>query len=103
MFATRRRQPGTHHAIGLDLGSSGVKMLQLRTTPDGVTEVAAASRVETPRLIGLSPALKQTAIIKAIRDALRAGMFVGRRVVAALPRASVQLRTIRVTPSATAI
>jgi type IV pilus assembly protein PilM len=97
MAGIRRRQHGTHHAIGLDLGSSAVKMLQLRTSSDGLTEVSAAARVEVPFVPGLSPSLRATSTLQAIRDALRAGPFVGRRVIAAIPRQSVHVRTVRVT------
>jgi type IV pilus assembly protein PilM len=102
MFTPRRRQTGRYHPIGLDIGSAAVKLLQLRTPADGVTEVAAAVRVELPQLSGLSPALAQDATITALRNALRAGPFVGRRVSAALPRNAVHLRTIRVSPSGAA-
>ena len=98
MFGTRRRQNGTYHAIGLDLGADAVKMLQLRTPRDGVTEVAAAARVPLQHVQGLSPALRQAATVKAIGEALRASPFVGRAVVTALPRQAVHLRTIRLAP-----
>lgn len=99
MFGTRRRQNGTYHAIGVDLGADAVKLLQLRTPLGGVTEVAAAARVRLPQVPGLSPHLAEAATLTAIRESLRASGFVGRRVVAALPRRIVQLRTVRITPS----
>lgn len=79
--------------IGLDIGASGVKALQLRSTPRGY-EVVAASAAPIERS-ATGPLPEPGAIEQAIRLVLKAGAFRGRECVCALPPSALMLRAVR--------
>lgn len=80
---------------GLDLGYDGVKLLQLEATPDGLAVVAALRRPLPPEAAG-DPVLRLKAGTELARQMLSQAGFVGRKIVASLPREFVHFRTVRV-------
>ena len=80
--------------IGIDVGASGVRMLQLRRRGRGL-EVIAASRVE------LEPSDdrgRARAIAESVSRRVLAGGFVGRRCVLSIDNRLVRVRSVRVPP-----
>ncbi len=79
--------------IGLDIGASGVRMLQLADA-DGEPMVRAAAHVEFP--IGLESAEERWLLTqRVIRDALSTQPFYGRDVVLALGSGEFLLKNLR--------
>lgn len=75
---------GKTFPIGVDLGSSTVKMAQLRLEDDQLELLAAAS-AEVPLRIRETPAKRNGFLAQALRKMLRAAPFKGRRCVLSLP------------------
>jgi type IV pilus assembly protein PilM len=86
-------------AIGFDLGSESVKMLQLAVSADGL-RVAAALRVGIPDNVKGNPDRRVSFAGETLRAALRQRVFHGRRVIAALPNELVHYKTHRLPPMA---
>src|SRR5688500_2396772 len=85
--------------IGVDVGSDGVRMLQVRASDvAGRFSVTAAIQLPFPDDVRAHPERRVAAAGELIRRGLREGGFIGRRVVAALPREIVHLRTLRLPP-----
>jgi type IV pilus assembly protein PilM len=83
--------------IGLDLGSTAVRMLQLEEVGGELSVAAAASEPihpETPT----SSTERVAALQPMLRSMLRRGHFRGRHVVAMLPRDIVQVKNLRLPP-----
>ena len=80
--------------IGLDIGSSCVKMLQLEPTKAGLYAVAAGYHNFPGNLEANDPQRREFTI-QAVRKLLREKNFRGRRVVSALPDSEVVIRTVR--------
>ena len=83
-------------AIGLDVGAESVKLLQLAAGP-GVPRVGAALCVPVPADVKGDPDRRVIFAGETLRAALRneRGGFVGRRVVAALPKELLHYKTHR--------
>ena len=89
-MARVRRKPAP---IGIDIGATGVKALQLVDGPAGVEVVAAAHSALSPAIDDFEagrPRLKQ-----AIIEALRQDRFVGRKVATALGAKEIGIKNIR--------
>jgi type IV pilus assembly protein PilM len=84
-------------AIGLDVGSESVKMLQLAATATGLV-VAAALRAVIPDAVRGDPDRRVAFAGETLRAALRQRRFRGRQVVAALPKDVVHYKTHRLPP-----
>jgi type IV pilus assembly protein PilM len=96
MFQRARAQTP---AIGLDVGSESIKMLQLADSPGGL-KVAAAVRVSIPDDVKGDPDRRVHFAGETLRAALRQQTFQGRQVVAALPKELVHYKTHRLAPMA---
>jgi type IV pilus assembly protein PilM len=92
-----RSQPAP--AIGLDVGSESVKLLQLIATPEGL-KVSAAVRKTLPDNVKGDPDRRVDFAARVVREALRERAFVGRTVAAALPKELVHYKTHRLPPMA---
>lgn len=79
--------------IGLDIGARSIRMLQLDGGPRPPV-VAACGQFEFPP-DATEPAARRAITIEAIRQLLRAGSFVGRRVVTALSPEAVSIKNVR--------
>jgi type IV pilus assembly protein PilM len=93
----RFREPSP--LIGLDVGSESIKMLQLTAAAGGL-RVGAALRVPLPADVHGNPDRRVEFAGQTVRDALRQGLFRGRRVVAALPKELIHYKTHRLPPMA---
>ncbi len=86
----RRKKCGP---IGLDIGSSGVKLLQL-SSELGQPTVVAAAHAEFPSEIPQSTDMNEL-VERAVADCLRRGPFEGREVVTAFGNGEFQLKNVR--------
>jgi type IV pilus assembly protein PilM len=84
---------GKHGPIGLDIGTSNLKMLQF-SDEGGQLAVQAAAHYQIPPSVEASQ--RRGLIEKAIVEALRRQPFRGREVVSALGVDSFQMKSIRV-------
>jgi type IV pilus assembly protein PilM len=80
--------------IGLDLGADSVKLIQLEVT-DNALSVVAAARQPLPDEARAHPDVRLAVSMDLVRQMLRNHPFVGRNVVAALPREIVQVKNLR--------
>jgi len=80
--------------IGLDIGSTALRMLQLRGAGDGLA-VAAAGRCELPADLKADSPERPAVLIEAIKQLLASAPFEGRRIVLAFPDVDVQYKNIR--------
>ncbi len=88
------RSSNTVLPIGIDIGSSGVKVMQLQTLGDHLS-VRAAAKIELP------PNLRRDEerwafIIDAIKDILKNNRFKGPQAVTSVPNHAVQFKSFRV-------
>ncbi|MEM1109400.1 MAG: pilus assembly protein PilM [Planctomycetota bacterium] len=92
MFGGSRKKSSC--PVGLDVGESGVRMLQV-TLRGGRAQAIAAASASLPE--GLKPADSgyAEALASAIRSAWSGGGFTTNRVVSALPASSVQCKNLR--------
>jgi type IV pilus assembly protein PilM len=79
-------------AIGVDLGRSAVKLLQVRSGSGGL-RVVGAGRIERPRQVESDEDWTPTA--NQVVAALAAGGFRGRRCVVSLPRSEIRTQAVR--------
>ncbi len=90
-----------HHKtlpIGIDIGSTAVRMIQLEIGAEGPIVIGAAREEIPPELLDRippgtvpSPAMLQSVIKRAYQQ----GGFIGKRIVATLPREVVQVKSVR--------
>ena len=85
--------------IGLDVGSESIKLLQLCATPAGL-KVFGAHRIRIPESVKGDPDRRVAFAGDVLWPALRSGAFVGRRVVAAVPKELLHYKTHRLPPMA---
>lgn len=91
----------TTFPVGVDLGFDAVRMLQFerdRADETGRLAVRAALAAPLPAGAADDHEARTAAAAEVIRQALRGGAFRGRRVVVALPREMLHLRTLRLSP-----
>lgn len=86
---TRHLQP-----IGLDIGYSSIKMLQLAINA-GHTEVTAAEKVDISPQLNDEPQRRRQFIISAVRQMLSEGKFKSRDVVTCLPNDDLKMTSLR--------
>lgn len=79
--------------VGIDFGSTAIKLLQVRCLDDGTLRVVAAGRVENPGDPASPP--ERRLLSQHLRAALAAGGFSGRRCVLSLPRHIVRMQSVR--------
>jgi len=87
--ANHRIQP-----IGLDIGHSSVKMVQLAVRDDRV-KVLAARRAPIDVTLPAEAPERAQAIVSAVQSLLADGQFRGRNVVSALPIDKVRITSVR--------
>src|SRR4051794_36675673 len=80
--------------IGLELGAESLKMMQL-TQANGRLKVVAALRVRLPDGVSGDPDRRVAFAGEQLRAALRRGVFLGKRVVAAVPKELLHYKTHR--------
>jgi len=81
--------------IGVDFGFDSIKLIQLSVT-DGQLSVVASAREALPAEARLDANLRMPVSMDILRRLLRHGNgFVGRNIVAALPREIVQVKNLR--------
>jgi len=80
--------------IGIDLGASGVRLMQLQRRANGWAVHAAAFEA-IPHVSAVTPADYQQHAAQALKLALDAGRFSGSTVVSSLPASSVQYKNMR--------
>ena len=79
--------------IGIDLGASGAKMVQLRWSRGGLSLIAALRVEADPD--AKTPDEAFASILAGIGRRLDAGRFVGRRCVVSLPDSMIEVRSVR--------
>ena len=87
-------QPSAHLPIGVDLGFDSVKLLQLERSGASLSIVAAAhcTILEADRANALDRVAHAVGKLPAL---LGGNPFVGKRIVACMPRELVQIKTLR--------
>ena len=80
--------------IGVDLGTSGVKLAQFRTF-EGNLELTAAGMAEIPTVVRGDPAKRIEAQGRALRDVLRSNPFKGKECVLSIPADSTVVEHVR--------
>lgn len=83
--------------IGLDIGESSVKLLQLQRER-GLLRIVDAVREPLATPLSQAGSKRGPIIQEAVRAALRGRNFIGARCVCSLPPSDVLLRTMRTTP-----
>lgn len=86
---TRNQRP-----IGLDIGHSSIKMIQLAVSSGHISVLAASKIAIDPNINGDRQA-RRTFVISAIRDVIAQGKFRGRDVVSCLPSEQLKITSIR--------
>jgi len=82
------------YPIGVDLGGSSLKMMQLASREGGL-ELVAAARAEVPWEIRGQPALLQEWYVETVRELLAAKPFKGMKVVTCLPAREMLVQHLR--------
>ena len=80
--------------IGVDIGHDSVKMLQVEAVGTSL-EVTAAAKMPLPPAGRIDPERRLPLACDLIRQMFRQHPFVGRRIVAALPREIVHVKNVR--------
>lgn len=80
--------------IGLDIGHSAIKMIQLCRDNEAVRVVAAREAVIDPAL-SRDPAARRDFIVSTIRQMQSREDFVGRRVISCLPGDVIKIKSLR--------
>jgi type IV pilus assembly protein PilM len=84
-------------AIGLDVGSESIKMLQIAESSGGL-KVFAAKRIPIPDDVKGNPDKRVIFAGQMVKATLRQGLFRGCRIAAALPKELVHYKTHRLSP-----
>ena len=100
MWSLKRSQV---QPIGLDIGHDSIKMLQLEVVGESASatrglSVVAAARYALPEQARQQTGQRATLPVDAIRRLFEQQPFVGRRVVATLPRELVHVKNLRLPP-----
>ena len=80
--------------IGLDIGHSSIKMIQLGSG-NGQMSVLAADEVRFDSEIGTDAQARRDFIVSAIKDMLTRGDFRGKNVVSGLSNDSLKIKRLR--------
>ena len=84
----------TRWPIALDIGTNGIKMLQMHRVGGGIA-VLACQRWQFPPSAGTDADTRRRLTIDAVRDMLRRGGFRGNRVVSALSCEQLKIKNVR--------
>lgn len=80
--------------IGLDIGSSSIKMIQLSVN-DGNISVHAAEKIQVPPDVNLDEDKRRDFVISSIQHILNQGKFYGNKVVSNLPCDKLKITSVR--------
>ena len=86
---------GKTHPIGLDLGSSSVKLAQLRSEADQLDLLAAAS-VRVPPEVRDKPVKRHAFYVNAIRKLLKSTPFKGNQCVMSMPSDTTLIEHVKI-------
>jgi type IV pilus assembly protein PilM len=86
------------HPIGLDIGHSSIKMIQLCQDSQAVRVIAASDVVIDPAL-GEDPAARREFIIQSLRQIHSQGGFSGRQVISCMPSDTIRIKSLRLDTS----
>ncbi|TFG46664.1 MAG: hypothetical protein E4H40_07200 [Candidatus Brocadiia bacterium] len=89
-----------HCPIGLDIGHSSIKMIQLAHDGRSIS-VAAADKVQIDPLTAADETKRREFIVSSIREMLSKNNFQGRNVVSFLPSDKLKITSIRLAESET--
>lgn len=81
--------------IGLDVGSHGVRLLQLAAKSSGSYAAIAAAAERLPAGLAIDSPRYHEEVAQAIGKALGRGAFVGRKVVSVLPASAMHFKNLR--------
>jgi len=84
----------SYRPIGLDIGYSSIKMIQLAVNGDGVS-VVAADKVHIDSSISSDAEERRGLVISLIKQMLANGNFRGKSVVSCLPTEKVRITSLR--------
>jgi type IV pilus assembly protein PilM len=84
----------TVHPIGLDIGHSSIKMIQL-CQDDQAVRVIAASEIAIDPALNEDPAARRAFIIQSLRQIHSQGGFRNGRVISCLPSDLVRIKSLR--------
>ena len=82
------------YPIGIDLGRSSLKMIQL-SGKDGAVSLVAAGKAEVPDEVRGNPGLLQRWYIQNIRRLLASHPFKGKKAITALPSGDILIQHLR--------
>ncbi|MHC4619792.1 MAG: pilus assembly protein PilM [Planctomycetota bacterium] len=80
--------------IGLDIGHSSIKMIQL-AIDGGHVSVLAAAKARVESALDDEPARRRSIVVSTIKRMLAAGNFRGRNVVSCLPNDQLKITSLR--------
>jgi type IV pilus assembly protein PilM len=80
--------------LGVDIGSSNIKVIQMRKDPEG-DYVSAAQVAEVPNLENEDENTKEISTVRAIRDCLKAGNIKSKMTVCSVSGKQVAVRRFR--------
>ncbi len=90
-----KKNRGKYLPIGLDLGSSSLKMAQIGNS-DNKLELMAAKSVEIPAEYHDDPTRRLGIQAKKIHHIMKSGVFKGRKVILSLPAAFTSIRQVKI-------
>ncbi|MCD6365741.1 MAG: pilus assembly protein PilM [Planctomycetes bacterium] len=88
---------GRNLPIGVDLGTSTVKLAQLRQNEEGY-ELLAGAATEIPRKYRQDPARRQQFLIQTIRQMMKTKPFRGRQCVLSIPAEETFVQHLKMPP-----
>jgi type IV pilus assembly protein PilM len=88
----------TIHPIGLDIGHSSIKMIQLCQDDKAVRVIAASDIVIDPAL-GDDPAARREFVISSLRQIHSQGGFSGKQVISCMPSDIIRIKSLRLDTS----
>ena len=71
--------------IGIDLGSSGLRLAQLRLSPEDKFELTGAASVKIPSEVRDDPSLRMSFFAEALRNEVKTDTFKGQEAILSLP------------------
>jgi Tfp pilus assembly PilM family ATPase len=95
----RLLKPSSTPPISIEVGAASIKMLQLGRTESSL-KVIAAHQVAIPERVKGDPDARVAFAAETMRSALRSGKFLGRQVIAAVPKELLHYKSHRLAPIA---
>jgi type IV pilus assembly protein PilM len=84
----------TIHPIGLDIGHSSIKMIQLCQDDQSVRVIAASDVVIDPA-VGEDPAARRAFVVQSLRQIHSQGGFSGKQVISCMPSDIIRIKSLR--------